>query len=69
MKERVTRLLSVKSIVTIILTVVFAYMSVTGEVDAGQFITIFTVVISFYFGTQATKPSGLTASQNTEVKE
>lgn len=69
MKERVTRLLSVKSIVTIILTVVFAYMSVTGEVDAGQFITIFTVVISFYFGTQATKPNGLTTGQNTEVKE
>lgn len=69
MKERVTRLLSVKSIVTIILTAVFAYMAVTGVVDAGQFITIFTVVISFYFGTQAAKPSGTATGQNTEVKE
>lgn len=60
MKERVTRLLSVKSIVTIILTLVFAYMSIVGVVDAGQFITIFTVVISFYFGTQAARPSGST---------
>ena len=69
MKERVTRLLSVKSIVTIILTAVFAYMSVVGEVGSDQFITIFTVVISFYFGTQASKPVTTTIGQTTDVKE
>lgn len=66
MKERVTRLLSVKSIVTIILTAVFAYMSIIGEVGSDQFITIFTVVISFYFGTQAARSN---AGQTTETKE
>ena len=53
--ERLTKLLAVKSIVTVILTVVFAYMAVTGVVTAEQFLTVFTVVIAFYFGTQAEK--------------
>lgn len=57
MKERIMKLLAVKSIVTIILTVVFAYMSINGVIDSGQFLTIFTVVVSFYFGTQAEKVS------------
>ena len=55
MKERLTRLLTVKSIVTIILTVVFAYLSVAGMVAVDQFLTVFTVIIAFYFGTQAEK--------------
>lgn len=53
--QRLARLLSVKSIVTIILTCVFAYLSISGIIVAEQFQTIFTVIISFYFGTQARK--------------
>lgn len=52
MKERFAKLLTVKSIVTLVLTAVFAYLSVVGAIDANQYITIFTVIISFYFGTQ-----------------
>lgn len=51
--KRLNNLLTVKSIVTIILTIVFAYLSVTGNVTIEQFLTVFTVVIAFYFGTQA----------------
>ena len=58
MKERITKLLSVKSIVTVILTGVFAFLSVTGKVTAEQFLTIFTVIITFYFGTQFEKLNG-----------
>ena len=50
-----TKLLSVKSIVTILLTIVFSFLSVNGTINADQFITIFTVIISFYFGTQYEK--------------
>lgn len=57
MRERLTRLLTVKSIVTIVLTGVFSYLSVTGTIDGGQFLTIFTVIISFYFGSQVEKAS------------
>ena len=39
--------------VTIILTAVFAYLSVIGMVGIDQFLTVFTVIIAFYFGTQA----------------
>jgi asparagine N-glycosylation enzyme membrane subunit Stt3 len=55
MTERISKLLTVKSIVTIILTVVFAALAVMGEVSAEMFLTIYTVVVSFYFGTQAEK--------------
>lgn len=55
MKETLSKLLTVKSIVTIALTVVFCALSVTGAITGDQFLTIFTVVISFYFGTQHEK--------------
>lgn len=53
MRERLLKLLAVKSIVTIILTIVFAYLSIIGIVEVDQFLTVFTVIIAFYFGTQA----------------
>ena len=53
--KRLANLLTVKSIVTMILTLVFAYLSLIRLVSADQFLTVFTVVIGFYFGTQAEK--------------
>ena len=53
LKKRLANLLCVKSVVTIVLTGVFAYMTVMGQVSSDQFLTVFTVVIAFYFGTQA----------------
>ena len=55
MTERLSKLLTVKSIVTIALTIVFCILSATGVVSGEQFLTVFTVVTSFYFGTQAEK--------------
>ena len=54
MRKRLANLLSVKSIVTIILTGVFAFMAVTGKISQ-DFMTIYAVVIAFYFGTQSQK--------------
>lgn len=54
-KEAATKLLKVKSIVTIILTLVFAYLSIRGVIGGEQFLTVFSVVIAFYFGTQYQK--------------
>lgn len=53
--QRLTKLLSIKSLVTIALTGVFCYLSIIKVIPAEIFMTVFTVVISFYFGTQATK--------------
>lgn len=55
MKTRILKLLTVKSIVTIILTAVFAYLSATNKIGTQQFIMIYTTVIAFYFGTQHEK--------------
>jgi len=51
---RIQNLLSVKSIVTIILTLVFAYLSITDGVNE-TFMSVYLTVIAFYFGTQYQK--------------
>ena len=51
--KRLGNLLTVKSLVTLILTGVFAWLTCAGQVSADQFLTVFTVVVAFYFGTQA----------------
>lgn len=52
--KRIANLMSVKSIVTLVLTGVFAYMAVTGNIGQ-DFMTIYAVIIAFYFGTQSQK--------------
>ena len=53
--KRVAALLSVKSIVTIALTAVFTVLALRGSVTGQDFLTIFLMVVSFYFGTQSQK--------------
>lgn len=67
LKDAVVNLLKVKSIVTIILTLVFAYLSIIQVITGEQFLTIFSVVIAFYFGTQYQK--GQNNNANEEVNE
>lgn len=55
MKERLAKLVDVKSIVTITLSGVFAYLSICGNISSEQFLTIYTIVVGFYFGTQYAK--------------
>ena len=52
--KRLVALLSVKSLVTLTLTGVFAYLAVSGQI-AQDFMTIYAVIIAFYFGTQSQK--------------
>ena len=58
MTRRIAALLSVKSIVTLILTGVFAYMAIAGKISQ-DFMTIYAVIIAFYFGTQSQKTQDL----------
>lgn len=55
MLDRLKKLVDVKSIVTIVLTVVFAYLAISEAITADQFLTVYTVIIAFYFGTQYEK--------------
>lgn len=52
--NRLATLMSVKSIVTLALTGVFAYMACTNQISQ-DFMTIYAVIIAFYFGTQSQK--------------
>lgn len=52
--KRLANLMSVKSLVTLVLTGVFAYMAITGNISQ-DFMTIYAVIIAFYFGTQSQK--------------
>lgn len=55
MKEKLAKLIDVKSIVTLIMVIVFSALALTGVISGQEFLTVFTVVISFYFGTQSAK--------------
>lgn len=56
--KRMAALMSVKSIVTIILTCVFAWQAVTGSISQ-DFMTVYAVIIAFYYGTQNQKAQDL----------
>ena len=58
LKRRLSNLLTVKSLVTLTLTGVFAALSAKDQVTTEQFLTIFTVVVGFYFGTQKVSEGG-----------
>ncbi len=49
MKEKLAKLINVKSIVTILLTVVVCYLSIAKGFDVKE---IYLMIIAFYFGTQ-----------------
>lgn len=56
--KRLSNLLSVKSLMTLVLTGVFAFMACTNQISQ-DFMTIYAVIIAFYFGTQSQKTQEL----------
>lgn len=49
MKDKIAKLINVKSLVTLILTLVVAYKAIMGQMNIEQ---IYLMIIAFYFGTQ-----------------
>lgn len=66
LKEAAVNLLKVKSIVTILTTVTFVYLAVTGKISQ-DFMVVYSVIIAFYFGTQAQKKADM-SDQEDETK-
>lgn len=71
MKEKLAKLINVKTIVTFAVTAVFAVLALRKDISPEMSMTIVTVVISFYFGTQAEKKNAETIetvdeTENTE---
>ena len=55
MKEKFAKLIDVKSLMTLALTGGFIGLTCASEITGEQFLTIFTMIVGFYFGTQAQK--------------
>lgn len=53
--KNLTNLLKVKTIVTLIVSVVFAILALNGTINADNVMIIVSMVVSFYFGTQHEK--------------
>lgn len=53
--QRIAALMSVKSIITIFLTVIFGLLVLKGEELPDKFVSIYTMCISFFFGYQFKK--------------
>lgn len=64
-RKRMANLMSVKSLVTLTLTGVFAYMAIVGRISQ-DFMTIYAVIIAFYFGTQSQKTQDVIDSKGGE---
>lgn len=54
MLDKLKNLIDVKSIITILLTVVFCILTIK-QIISQEFLTIYTTIIAFYFGTQYQK--------------
>lgn len=57
MKQLLHCVMQVQNLVTILLTLGFLHLSISGRLAADQFLTIFSVVIAFYFGSQTQQKS------------
>ena len=55
MKQNLANLLKVKTLVTLLVMAVFAYLAVAGTITADNVMIVVSTVIAFYFGTQVEK--------------
>ena len=55
--KNLAALLKVKTIITLVIIAVLAVLSVNGSIEPDKFLTIATMVVAFYFGTQSEKKS------------
>lgn len=48
--KQLLNLLQIKKIIALVLTIVFSILALNGSIGSNEFITIFSMVIAFYFG-------------------
>ncbi len=65
MLDKIKNLIDVKSIITIALTIVFCILTIKNIVSQ-EFLTIYTTIIAFYFGTQYQKNVETKNQENNE---
>lgn len=63
-KDKLAKLIDVKTLVTFALTAAFVYLSVIEKIQPEIFMTIYTMVIGFYFGSNVEKHKGGSNERN-----
>ena len=63
MRDKLSKLINVKSIVTLVLTGVFAYLAIAGRIVVDNFVDMFQIILIFYFGTQSGKAEANSSKQ------
>lgn len=53
--KNIAALIKVKTIVTMVVIAIFAVLSLRGDITSDNAMIIISMVVSFYFGTQAEK--------------
>lgn len=53
--KNLAALLKVKTIITLVIIAVLAVLSINRSIEPDKFLTIATMVVAFYFGTQSEK--------------
>lgn len=61
--KQIAKLIDVKSILTLVLTVVFAILSVRGVISSSEFLSVFTLIVGFYFGVQHEKKNSIDSKE------
>ena len=57
MLKKITKLIDVKSIVTLVLTGVFSYLAVIDKITEDQFMIVFIMIMTYFF-TRKSTPTG-----------
>ena len=55
MREKLKKLIDVKSIITLTFTIIFNILALHNKINIDYYVTIYNIIIAFYFGTQTNK--------------
>ena len=81
MKSKLTKLIDVKSIITLLFGLVFSYLAVIGKISEDSFMTVFVMIMTYYFAkgktvkesepesTEETVCPYITEAMNNEISE
>lgn len=53
--EQLKNMLQIKKIIALLTTVVFCVLAIKGAISSSEFLTIFSMIIAFYFGQSSTR--------------
>lgn len=60
--------MQIKKIIALLLTIVFSVLALKGSISSTEFLTIFSMVIAFYFGQSSVRQTQIEELKNKENK-